>query len=1142
MVQDRTIVPEDLVMQYISGNFSLVATDLSNHLSCNHLTQLSRLYALRKIEKPIWRDPSLDVLKKRGEAHEAAYVRYLESKGLQTAHLRGQPLEATIEAMQQGKDVIAQAFLQDGVWSGYADILLKVEGKSKFGDWAYEVQDTKLSQNTKAATILQLSLYTELLSVIQESVPEKMYVVKPGNDFPAEAYRFAEFQAYYRQVKKNLEDTIQQGDLPTYPDPSEHCLICNWWRVCDQKRHDDDHLSLVAGIRSLHIVELQRQQINTLESFAKAETLQKPERGNRETFERKKHQAKVQLDGRYQNKLLYDFLSTEPGRGLNRLPEPNSGDVYFDIEGDPFYEDGGLEYVLGYAYRENDKIEYKRLWATNRHEERKAFVEFMDFISDRWRRYPKMYIYHFAPYEPSTVKRLARVHALFEKEVDDLLRAERFIDLHAVFKEALLASVETYSLKELEKFTKYTRKIELHDASVARKAVEVALELHEFKSLPQETIQTVEDYNEDDCLATEALHQWLENLRAELIRSGKEFQRPELKTGEASENVQQLDTRSQAIFRSLTANLPEDRNLWSDEHKAKWLLAHQIDYFRREDKSAWWEFFRVHELEHEDLLEERKAITGLQFVSPLPKDKGERNVTHRYTYPPQELSISPDDELMEVKGEKIGSVKAISLENYTVDIKKTAKAVDRHPLAVHVPERVDPGSLVAALLDVANAVDEDGLSHNWPYHVAKDILMKRLPKLQESKEGAYVQVGEDTVQAAIRNALNLDRSYLPIQGPPGSGKTYTGARMIIALAKAGKKIGITAVSHKVVRNLSLSVIREAGKLNERVSFVHKVKEKSDDCPPEIIEVDKSEKVISALAEGKIGCGTAWLWAEDNSRETLDYLFVDEAGQMSLSHVLAASRAAKNIILLGDPQQLEQPQKGAHPEGSDVAALAYLLDGHPTMPEGKGLFLGITRRLHPDICRFTSEVFYEDKLQPLPGLENQKISGNTPFDGSGLFYVPVPHKGSQSKSQEEIDAIVEIVSKLLSAGRWTDAEGRTRPLEKKDILIVAPFNAQVSALREKLPGIEIGTVDKFQGQEAAVVIYSMTSSSVEDAPRGMSFLFSPNRLNVATSRARCCCILVASPALFSADCRTIDQMRWANALCRYLELATEVVIS
>lgn len=1084
-------------------------------------------------------DPSIEVLKQRGEEHEAAYVAYLKNKkGVTSIYLKGKPLEATIEAMKQGIDVITQPLLAAGRWSGFADILIKVPGKSKFGNWSYEVQDTKLSQNTKASSILQLCLYTDLLSVLQERTPEFMHIVKPGANFPHDTYRFAAFQAYYRLVKRNLEYTMAQPAMLTYPDPAEHCSICNWWRVCDKQRHDDDHLSLVAGMRSLHIVELQRQQINTLEQFASVESIQKPERGNIDSFLRKQLQAKVQLTGRVEKRLLFDQLPVEAGRGLNRLPEPNEGDIYFDIEGDAFYEEGGLEYVLGYAYQENGRLVYKRLWSSDRNEERKAFAAFMTFVQARWKHYPKMYIYHFAPYEPSAVKRLARVHAIFEQEVDTLLRAERFIDLHAVFKEALLASVEVYSLKELEKFTTYTRLVQLHDASVARKAVEVALELHDFKSLPQETIQAVEVYNQDDCLATEALHKWLENLRSEMISAGKPLQRPELKTGEANEEIQQLDTRAQAIYQSLTAGLPEDRDTWNEEHKAKWLLAHQIEYFRRENKSAWWEYYRVHELEHDDLLEERKAITGLQFVGEIPKGKNDRNVTHRYKFPPQEISIDEGDPVEAVKGVKIGSVRSLSMEDLTIDIKKRKDAETVHPFAIHAASVINPGTLEKSLQDFANAVDDD-FSNSWPYDVAKDLLFKRKPRLANGKRGISLLPDENVVDGAIRIALNLDRSYLAIQGPPGTGKTYTGARMIIELLKAGKKVGITAVSHKVIRNLSLAVSREAEKLHHKISFVHKVTDASGDLPPEIEEVDKSEKVIAAIALGKVGCGTAWLWAEERATGQLDYLFVDEAGQMSLSQVFAASRAAKNLILLGDPQQLEQPQKGAHPEGSDVAALTYLLEGHPTMPENKGLFLGVTRRLHPAICTFTSELFYDGKLHSLPGLENQVVSGNTSFDGAGLFYVPVIHKGNQSKSKEEADAIGDIISKLLATGKWTNKDGYTKPLEKKDILIVAPFNAQVSALREKLPGIEIGTVDKFQGQEAPVVIYSMTSSTVDDAPRGMSFLFSPNRLNVATSRARSICILVATPGLLQPDCRTIDQMRWANALCRYVELSREI---
>ncbi|HEX8039763.1 MAG TPA: TM0106 family RecB-like putative nuclease, partial [Chryseosolibacter sp.] len=1108
-------------MKYTLTGFQLAATDLSDHLSCEHLTQLKRVVAIGEAQEPYYHDPSLDALIKRGQEHEAAYVKYLaEKRGLSCVNLRGKEIEAGLQAMRDGVDVIVQAKLADGQWIGYADILLKVPGKSKFGDWSYEVQDTKLAQETRAATLLQLCLYTDLLSVVQGTAPEKMYVVKPGHDFPSEGHSFAQFSAYYRLIRKNFEAVMAGPALPTYPDPTDHCHICKWWKVCDRKRHDDDHLSLVAGIRNLHIGELQKQNIHTLEHFAMAEKIEKTERGNKETLIRKQLQARVQLEGRALGSLKHERLPVENARGLHRLPEPDRGDVYFDIEGDPFYPDGGLEYLLGYAYQDVDgSMTYKKLWATTRSEEKLAFSEFMRFVIERWKRHPNMYIYHFAPYEPGAVKRLARVHAAFETEVDKLLRAERFIDLHAVFKEALLASVERYSLKELEKFTKYTRKVDLREAGMARKSLEYALEVNEFGSLPADTIKTVQDYNEDDCLATEALHRWLEDLRKE---NELDYRRPEVKYGEASENIQVNDTRAQALFKALTEKLSADRATWTDEDRARWLMAHQIDYFRREDKSAWWEYYRVHELEHEELLDERKAITGLELDCVLPLQGRDRIAAHRYRYPSQEVSMDEGDELIEVKGERIGTVQSIAPDKGTIDIKKMGKTIDIHPRAVHVSGRVDPGSLATSLMNLAQEIDENGLDHKWSYPASKDLLMKREPRLADGKRIANV-VHEDPAQAAVHIALNLDRSILPAQGPPGAGKTYTGARMILALLAAKKKVGVTAISHSVIRTMFEEVKEHADREHVRIGFIHKVTDKID-YAPWISEVTDTRKALSALDEGMLVGGTAWLWADDRSVEVLDYLFVDEAGQMSLSQVMAASRSARNLILLGDPQQLEQPQRGAHPEGSDVAALTYLLDGHPTMPAGKGLFLDTTRRMHPHIAEFTSEMFYERRLKCVDGLERQVISGGTSFDGAGLFYVPVSHKGNQNKSPEEIAAIRAIVDELLSRGKWTGADGKTAALTRDDILIVAPYNAQVAALIESLPDMRIGTVDKFQGKEAPVVIYSMTSSSTLDAPRGMNFLFSPNRLNVATSRARSACILVASPKLLEPECKTIDQMR------------------
>ncbi|MBL0743174.1 TM0106 family RecB-like putative nuclease [Chryseolinea lacunae] len=1131
-------------MRIHSGTLYLAATDLSNYLGCMHLSQLDLAVAKKEMEKPDWFDPALAILAQRGEQHELAYVEHLKQKGLQVVNLKNKPVADTLDAMARGEDVIVQATLSDGQWTGNADILMKVPGTSRFGNWRYEVQDTKLSQHTRAGTILQLCLYTDLLGRLQESTPWQMYVVKPGNNFEPEKFLYTDFRAYYTLIRKSFEHFMSNPARTIYPNPVEHCQVCRWWKHCDARRHADDHLSLVAGIRTAHREELERQHIGTLAQYAtEPDALrEKPQRGNRDSYASLHEQAKIQFESRIKNKLVYKLLAPEPGRGFFRLPAPDNGDIYFDIEGDPFFDTTGLEYLLGFSYRdENGALVYRALHGHDAAAEKKIFEQFIDFVMARWQRHPNAYIYHYGLYEPGAVKRLAGRHSTRTDEVDSLLRAERFIDLHLVIRESLKAGVEHYSLKDLEQFTPYERQIPLPEAGTARRALERFLELREVDTLPPEILQRVETYNEDDCRATAALHTWVEERRTELINTGAMLTRPENKTGEASDNVKDQQTRALALFKGLTAKLPADRETWTPVDKGKWLLAHLVDYFRREDKSAWWEYFRVHELGHDALLEERKAITGLDYIGPVLLMSGKAKIpVHRYSYPPQEVAFDVDDELHEVKGAKVGSVHAIDLTDYTIDIKKTGKTIDIHPYAVHVLERIDPSTLANSLMDLANDIIEDGLDNEWPHRAAKHLLLKKKPRFLTSTEGSLLQPGEDAGEGALRLARALDKSVLAIQGPPGTGKTHTGASMIVALLGAGKKVGVTAVGHKVIRNLLEKVIAMAAEQNIVLRCVHKVTEKSETPLPGIKEVTKPEEALAALNQGTLVGGTAWLWADKKAIGTLDYLFVDEAGQMSLSQVLAATRATNNLILLGDPQQLEQPQRGAHPEGSDVAALTYLLDGHKTMPDDRGIFLGVTRRLHPNLCAFTSELFYESRLQPFAGLEHQQIKSSTPFHGGGLFFMPVLHSGCQNHSHEEVEAVANIVHQLTQTNAtWVDADGEEHPLTAEDILIVAPYNAQVGALREKLSGLKIGTVDKFQGQQAPVVIYSMTSSSPEDAPRGMSFLYNPNRLNVATSRAKCICILVASPKLMEPDCRTVDQMKWANALCRYGEMATWV---
>ena len=398
--------------------------------------------------------------------------------------------------------------------------------------------------------------------------------------------------------------------------------------------------------------------------------------------------------------------------------------------------------------------------------------------------------------------------------------------------------------------------------------------------------------------------------------------------------------------------------------------------------------------------------------------------------------------------------------------------------------------------------------------------------------------------AAKRFVVSLctQATVLPLQGPPGSGKTYTGSRMIAEVIRNGFRVAITAVSHKVISKLLQDVCNFCRSANIPLRAVQKANDEDRCNDPMVTQVDDNGDVAVALSSraAQLGAGTSWLWSRDDMSGSVDVIFVDEAGQMSLADVLSISQAATSIVLLGDPQQLDQPQKGVHPIGVDVA-LSALLNGRATIEEGKGLFLKETYRLHPEICAFISEMFYDGRLRPRPENVNQVLHSNGPMSGSGLRFVGVEHSGNQTESPEEVAKVAQLVTALLHRNStWTDKEGQTKPLELKDILIVAPYNAQVSALRKGLPaGAQVGTVDKFQGQEAPVVFFSMTTSTPEDAPRGIELLFSLNRLNVAVSRARCIAVIVASPALFQVECKSPHQMKLANALCRYFEMSQSI---
>ena len=1121
-------------MKANAGAIRLSASDLSNHLACGHLTALDLTVATGQRTAPKWHSPDAWVLQQRGMEHEKAYLSHLEAEGISITDLReidndATALAETVAAMKQGVAAIAQATLANGRWFGRADVLRRVERPSSLGNWSYEVYDCKLARETKAATILQLSLYSELVAAVQGVLPESMYVVPPGESFHPETYRALDYAAYYRYVKARLEVAVDGNGkvTETYPEPTPHCDVCRWWQDCDDVRRRDDHLSLVAGISRSQRKQLHAWDTVTVTDLARLPLpiQRRPEYGSKEGYVRVREQARVQVAGRTDGRPVHEVFEITDEHGLSLLPEPSAGDMFFDLEGDPFVGLSGREYLFGVVVLDGaGKANYECRWALDAGAEKEAFKWFVAAVMDRWARYPSLHIYHFAPYEPSALKRLMGRHGVCEDEIDRMLRAKLFIDLHTVVKRSVRASVEQYSLKALEVFHGFARKVPLEKAGAAMRQMQHGLELGRAAAVDGAVKEAIQIYNADDCFSTLSLRDWLERERLAQEQAGHQFARPAASDGAAAESVSARQRQSAALAEALVGNIPTDPEARSAEETARFLLANLLDWHRRESKSEWWEYFRLKELIDEDLLDERSAIAGLELVETIEVLR--KIPTDRYRFERQETDVRKGDTVCQ-RGEKIGDVVAIDVPARTIDIKKMRKTADVHPTAVFVdPRGPNTDVLADALIRLGTWVNANGMDSAGPHRAARDLLLRRPPRLLDGN-GLAARAGETTVDAAKRIGAQLDDSVLAIQGPPGAGKTFTGARMICELVRQGKKVGITATSHKVIRNLLDDVIKAAPEFGlVGLQCIQKVTTKPDEEPPGILTMtDNAEPLAALLGGAHVIAGTSWLWAREDYFEVVDVLFVDEAGQMSLANVLALSQAAKSVVLLGDPQQLEQPLTGSHPEGADVSALEHILAGARTIPAEMGLFLERTWRLHPKLCEFTSEVFYEGRLHARDGLERQRIGGHPWLGESGLWFIPVPHEGNQNAAPEEVERVAGIVEALIQPGiNWVNDTGNTRPLELNDILIVAPYNAQVSDLAARLPHARIGTVDKFQGQQAPVLIYSLTTSSPEDAPRGMEFLYSLNRLNVATSRAQAMVIVVGSARLLEPECHSPRQMQ------------------
>ena len=1167
-------------MQLIDGRPVYAATDLVGYLACEHLTQLERAALAKLTERPDRVDAELDIIRKRGFEHEQRFLGELRDEGRRIVEIsldgsiedRGEQLRAaataTEAAMAGGPDVIFQATFFDGTWRGHADFLLRVESPerpSRWGPYHYEVADTKLARHVKASAVLQICSYVDQLERIQGVRPEWMHVALGGSKRTVERLRVDDYMAYYRMARDRFLATMAGAaatfpPVGTYPEPVDHCDVCRWAVECVIRRRADDHLSLVAGITGRQRRALEDRSVRTLADLGRLTVPLDPrlEGTSEQALLRVREQARIQLEGRLEQRMKYELLLPDPGqpidveRGLATLPPPSPGDLFFDIEGDPYAFEDGLDYLFGVLEADGT---FHAFWSRDPDggfslvAEKQAFQQLMDFIVARLDQDPSLHVYHYAAYEPTALKRLMGRYATRENEVDRLLRGGVLVDLLRAVRQSLRASVESYSIKRIEPLYGFQREVDLRDAGSSIVAFEEWLQLGEGERPAATHLDRIERYNHDDVVSNARLRDWLETLRTELAgETGQAVPRPGDRIAKLPTELTDALARVEALVDAL-GNVPAVEADRTPEQHARWLLAQLLGWHRREDKSTWWEFFRwTLELSPEDLVDESEPIGQLEPVGPIDEIvRGKQ--TWRYLFPVQEFEVRGkvydpgraqahvDEPVFDFAA---GEVIATDLAACTVDLKRSPH--DPHPKAI-VPLSYFPTKDHQANLEsIGEWVLSHGIDAPGPYRAARDLLLARPPRAGQRPDEVLTRPGEPDLAAARRLALSLDHTTLAIQGPPGSGKTYTGARMICTLLAAGKRVGITANSHKVIGNFLKAVLDAAEKEGVDLRPVQRGE------PDQILVDDrvtrgKDPGDVRAQLEGgsaNLAAGSTWLWASGKMAEAVDVLFVDEAGQMSLANVVAISPSTASLVLLGDPQQLDQPMRGTHPPGAGRSALAHILGEQATIPITRGLFLEKTWRLHPDLCRFTSEVFYDDRLESESHLAVQRLLARAPVGGVGPRFLPRLTEGYDNESPEEAATVADLARSLTSSGAtWVDEHGGERPITWDDVLIVAPYNAQVGAITRLLPpGARVGTVDKFQGQEAPISIYSMTTSTPELAPRGLDFLYSRNRLNVATSRARCVAVVVASPDLLRVRARTPAHMRLVNALCRFVEMAAE----
>ncbi|MGA7203503.1 MAG: TM0106 family RecB-like putative nuclease [Specibacter sp.] len=1075
--------------------------------------------------------------------------------------------EETLEALRGGADVVFQATFFDGSLVGFADFLVRQEDNS------YAVWDTKLARHARVSALLQLAAYGDQLE--KYGIPVAPVTTLVLGDRSESNHPMPDLLPVFRERRENfLALTAAHRGQPRpvrwLQDGVGYCGRCDY---CTQQVQEHRDLLLVNGMTGSQRRKLMAQGIATVDALADM-----PAKSATGPLARLRDQARMQLGkepvdgtalaGTDAHPVSYKVLRNT----VSRLPKPSNGDIFFDFEGDPLWQDPdtekwGIEYLFGSIEAPvphappGTKETFTPFWAHSRTGERAAFVAFLDYVQARRATHPDMHVYHYAPYEKSALRNLSVLHGVGEDTVDDWLRTGLLVDLLDTVRQSVRISEASYSIKKLEPFyMPAAREGDVKDAGASVVAYALYCAARDAglagdtaqAAEAREILQSISDYNEYDCLSTLRLRDWLLAIGAATVAERWSAGSGKLEGTEAKESAYEPTEDELKLQQFIDAVRGQNDHKPTDDENAIAMVSAAAGYHRREDKQFWWGHFDRLDRAVDDWPGERNIFVVQSaevledWAKPTPRSNEVRTIrltgdaTEGSDFRPGTSWFGmfcaplPDgfDEAAASSLGRGGDFNITIVENMsdpatpeltTLVVKeKVSKKMPAHsqfPMALTPDQPINSKSLKAALAALANTVGSN-LPH-LPKHPGIEILRKAMPRLDdgaalpsavEPSDGHSLQQA-DYVGAITSAVRRLDHSYLAVQGPPGTGKTHVGSHVIANLVAEGWKVGVVGQSHAVVENMLRAAIEKAGvdphRVGKKLAAKHEV-------PWEITD-DKQFGRLLGSADGALIGGTAWTMTGANiPAGSLDLLVIDEAGQYSLANTLAVAQSTKRLLLLGDPQQLPQVTQGSHPEPVDESALGWLSAGHATLPPELGYFLADSWRMHPDLCAAVSHLSYEGRLESAPAASLRHLAGKP----SGVETVLVAQAADGANVQSSPEEAAEVVAQAKAhlGLLWTPGpDAGPRPLAQEDILVVAAYNAQVHLVRGTLDaagltGVKVGTVDKFQGQEAPVVLVTMACSDPSGAPRGMEFLLNRNRVNVAVSRGQWRAVIIRSPGL------------------------------